>query len=66
MQRKSFDELKLIWAIIPKGKPATGFRRGLYDIGDGANVPLICPTRQALTQSDEFGDIETRSMDAGS
>ena len=31
-------------------KPAAGFRRGLYDLGDGVNVPLICPTRQAPTQ----------------
>jgi hypothetical protein len=28
MQRNSFDELKLIWVIIPKGKPATGFGAG--------------------------------------
>jgi hypothetical protein len=66
MQRNSFDELKLIWVIIPKGKPATGCRRGLYDIGDGANVPLICPTRQALTQSDGVRRHRNRSMDVGS
>jgi hypothetical protein len=35
-----------------KRKLAAGFQRRLYGIGDGANVPLICPTHQALTRSD--------------
>jgi hypothetical protein len=49
----------------PKKKTRGRFSAQANDIGDGAIVPLICLTRQALTRSEEFGDIETRSMDAG-
>jgi hypothetical protein len=49
MQRNRFDHLKLSLRIaLPSIKsplPVSG--RGLYDIGDDVDVPLICPTRQA-------------------
>jgi hypothetical protein len=36
----------LIYSWTQTKNPLPIFRRGLYDISDDVNVPLICPTRQ--------------------
>ena len=42
------------------------FRRGLYDIGDDVNVPLICPPRQAAkANGGRHSAVETKSLDRG-
>jgi len=39
------------------------FRRGLYDIGDDANVPLICPPRQVAKANEvKHCTIEAKSL----
>jgi len=44
------------------GKARDRFRRGLYDIGDGVYMHLICPTRQGRRSQIEPGDIETEPL----
>src|SRR5258705_9892429 len=44
---KRFRQLETALSdCLVKRKARRRFRRGLYDIGDGVNVLLICPTRQ--------------------
>jgi hypothetical protein len=46
---KRFRQIETALAdCFVKRKARRRFRRGLYDIGDGVNVPLICPTRQVV------------------
>ncbi|KRR03192.1 hypothetical protein [Bradyrhizobium valentinum] len=47
-------------------KPAAVSGAGIYDIGDDANVPLICPTRQvAKANQIQHSGIETKSSGRG-
>jgi hypothetical protein len=51
---------------IKTEKPAAVSGAGIYDIGDDANVPLICPTRQvAKAKQLQHSDIETKSLGSG-
>jgi hypothetical protein len=49
---KQFGQIKTVLAdrMPPNKKTAADFRRGLYDIRDDVDMPLICPTRQAQKQ----------------
>jgi hypothetical protein len=49
---KQFGQIKTVLAdrMHKTKNPLPIFRRGLYDIRDDVDVPLICPTRQAQKQ----------------
>jgi hypothetical protein len=47
-------------------KPAVVSGAGIYDIGDDANVPLICPPRQvAKANAVQHCAIEAKSLGRG-
>jgi hypothetical protein len=45
---KQLRQIETVFAdnLAQNKNPLPIFRRGLYDIGDDVDVPLICPTRQ--------------------